>query len=60
MVDEFLVKFTNLLRYVPYIKEEKVKVQWFVNYLPTIYKEWIKFDNTKTMKEVVKKARLCY
>jgi len=59
-MDEFVAKFTNLLRYIPYIKEEKAKVQQFVNCLPTFYKEWIKFDNPKTMDEVVRKARLCY
>ena len=59
-IDEFVTKFTNLLRYVPYILEEKEKVQRFLNYLPTLYKEKIEFDNPKTMDEVVRKARLCY
>ena len=35
-IDEFVTKFTNLLRYVPYIREEKAKVQRFLNYLPTV------------------------
>ena len=26
-IDEFVTKFTNLICYVPYIREEKVKVQ---------------------------------
>ena len=59
-IDEFFTKFTNLLRYVPYIREEKEKVQRFLNYLPAVYKEKIKFDNPKNMDEAVKKARLCY
>ena len=38
-IDELISKFTNLLRYVPYLKEENAKVQQFMNYLPTVYKE---------------------
>ena len=30
-IDEFVTKFTNLLRYVSYIREEKAKVQRFLN-----------------------------
>ena len=59
-IDEFVTKFTNLLRYVPYIREEKEKVQRFLNCLPTMYKQKIEFDNPKTMDEAVRKARLCY
>ena len=59
-IDEFVTKFTNLLSYVPYICEEKAKVQRFLNYLPAVYKEKIEFDNPKTMDEVVRKSRLCY
>ena len=55
----FFTKFTNLLRYVPYIREEKAKVQRFLNFLPTIYKERIKFDNPKTMDGDVCKEILC-
>lgn len=33
-MDEFINRFTSLLRYVPYIKEEKAKVQRFVSSLP--------------------------
>ena len=33
-MDEFITRFTSLLRYVPYIREEKEKVQRFVRSLP--------------------------
>ena len=59
-IDEFVTKLTNLLRYVPYIREDKAKVQKFLNFFPVVYKERIEFDNPKTMDEVVRKARLCY
>ena len=38
-IDEFVTKFTNLLRYVRYIREEKEKVQIFLNCLLTMYKD---------------------
>eukprot|EP00253_Pinus_taeda_P006409 PITA_06409 len=57
---EFINRFTSLLRYVPYIKEEKAKVQRFVSSLPAYIRERIEFDNPKTMDEVIRKARICY
>eukprot|EP00253_Pinus_taeda_P019416 PITA_19416 len=47
-MDEFINRFTSLLRYVPYIKEEKAKVQR------------IEFDNPRTMDEAIRKARIYY
>eukprot|EP00253_Pinus_taeda_P031475 PITA_31475 len=59
-IDEFVTKFTSLLRYVPYSREEKAKVQRFVSSLPLTMRERIEFDNPKTMDEAIRKARLCY
>lgn len=59
-MDKLVAKFTNLLRYVPYIKEEKATMQHFLNFLPFPHKERIEFDNPKRIDEVVGKERLCY
>eukprot|EP00253_Pinus_taeda_P014052 PITA_14052 len=59
-MDEFITRFTSLLRYVPYIREEKAKVQRFVSSLPPYMRERIEFDNPKSMDEVIRKARICY
>eukprot|EP00253_Pinus_taeda_P010551 PITA_10551 len=59
-MDEFITRFTSLLRYVPYIREEKEKVQRFVSSLPPYIRERIEFDNPKSMDEVIRKARICY
>eukprot|EP00253_Pinus_taeda_P030136 PITA_30136 len=59
-MDEFITCFTSLLRYVPYIREEKAKVQRFVSSLPPYMRERIEFDNPKSMDEVIRKARICY
>eukprot|EP00253_Pinus_taeda_P016057 PITA_16057 len=50
-MDEFITRFTSLLRYVPYIREEKAKVQRFVSSLPAYMRERIEFDNPKSMDE---------
>eukprot|EP00253_Pinus_taeda_P010864 PITA_10864 len=59
-MDEFINHFTSLLRYVPYIKEEKAKVQRFVSSLLAYIRERIEFDNPKTMDEAIRKARIYY
>jgi len=59
-MDEFINRFTSLLRNVPYIKEEKGKVQRFVSSLPLYIRERIEFDNPRTMDEAIYKARICY
>eukprot|EP00253_Pinus_taeda_P028227 PITA_28227 len=59
-MDEFITRFTSLLRYVPYIMEEKAKVRRFVSSLPLYMWERIEFDNLKSMDKVIHKARICY
>eukprot|EP00253_Pinus_taeda_P015939 PITA_15939 len=59
-MDEFITRFTSLLCYVPYIREEKAKVQRFVSSFPPYMRERIEFDNPKSMDEVIRKARICF
>lgn len=59
-MDEFVTNFNSLLRYIPYIREEKDKVQRFINNLSTFMKEKLEFDNLKTMDEAIQKAQICY
>ena len=59
-MDEYIIKFTSLLRYVPYLRDEKAKVKWFLSIFPTHMKERIEFVNPKTMDKAIKKARMCY
>jgi hypothetical protein len=48
------------MRYVPYLRERKEKVQWFMSCLPQAYKDKIEFLNPKTMDEVIRHAKLCF
>ena len=52
--------FLSLLRYVPYISDEKPKVQRFLRCLPFHIKDIIEYDNPKTLKEAIRKADFCY
>ena len=53
-------KFLSLLRYVPYIVDEKPKVYRFLNCLPYHIKDRIEYDNPKTLEEAMRKANFCY
>ena len=53
-------KFLGLLWYVPYIIDEKPKIQIFLSCLPTNFKVRIDFDNPKTLEEAMRKDDLCY
>jgi len=37
--DEYANKFLELLRYVPYLKDEKAKIQRFISGLPATYRD---------------------
>ena len=53
-------KFISLLRYVPYIIDEKPKIQRFLSFLPTSFKDRIQFYNPKTLEEAMRKDDFCY
>ena len=57
---ELSSKFLSLLRYVPYIIDEKPKIQTFLSCLLTSFKDRIEFDNPKALEEAMRKAYLCY
>ena len=48
-------KFLSLLRYFPYLVDEKPKVQQFLSCLPYHIKDRIGYDNPKTLEEAIGK-----
>jgi hypothetical protein len=56
-IEEYVSRFLELLRYVPYIKVEKAKVQRFISGLPKDYQNRIEFDEPKTLEDTIRKAR---
>ena len=59
-MEEYDNKFLKLLRYVRYIKDEKVKIQRFLSGLPQSYKDRIEFDEPRMLEDAIKKAKYCY
>jgi hypothetical protein len=59
-IDEYVNKFLELLRYVPYIKDEKVKMQRFISGLPRTYRDRIEFDEPKTLEKTIRKTMYFY
>ena len=59
-MEEYANKFLELLRYVRYIKDEKVKIQHFFIGLPQSYSGRIEFDEPRTLEEAMRKAKYFY
>jgi hypothetical protein len=59
-IEEYVSRFLELLRYVPYIKAEKAKVQRFISGLPKDYQNRIEFDEPKTLEDTIRKVRYCH
>ena len=57
---ELCSKFLSLLRYVPYIIDEKTKIQCFLSCLPLMSKERIEYDNSKNLEEAMRKSNFYY
>jgi len=56
---ELCSKFLSLLHYVPYLIDEKPKVQRFLSCLPLTFKDRIEYDNPKTLEEAMRKENFC-
>ena len=50
-MEEYANKFLELLRYVKYIKDDKVKIQLFLSGIPQAYKDIIEFMNIELWKK---------
>ena len=59
-MDAYINRFLDLLHYVPYIKDKKVKIQVFLGCLPPNFWERIEFDMPKTLDMTLHKTKICY
>jgi hypothetical protein len=59
-MDEYEKRFFELLKYVDFIKDDKVKIQRFLSGLPSLFNEKIQYDNYGTLEEAIKKENLLY
>jgi hypothetical protein len=59
-MDEYERIFLELLRYVDFIKDEKVKIQRFLSGIPSIFSDKIQYDDPKTLEEAIRRAKCLY
>jgi hypothetical protein len=59
-MEEYDKQFFELLKYVDFIKDEKVKIQRFLSGLTYFYSDKIQYDNPKTLEETIRRARHMY
>jgi hypothetical protein len=59
-IDEYERNFLELLKYVPFIKDEAVKIQRYLSGLPPSMSDKIQYDDPKTMEETIRKEKCLY
>jgi len=57
---EYMAKFLELLRYVPYLTNEKAKVQRIFSGLSLEFRDRIEYDKMRSLEEVIVKLKHCY
>ena len=58
--EEYTTKFLELLRYVSYLKDEKAKLQRFVNGFQLSFRDQIEYDEPRSLEEVIGKLKHFY
>ena len=56
-MDEYKKRFFELLKYVDFIKDEKVKIQRFMSGQPSFYSDKIHYDNPGTLEESIRREK---
>jgi hypothetical protein len=59
-MDEYERKLFKLLRYVSFIKDDKVKIQKFLSRLSSFYRDKIQFDEPRNLEESIRKTKYLY
>jgi hypothetical protein len=59
-IDKYKGRFLELLKYVPFIKDEAVKIQRYLSGLPPSISEKIQYDDPKTMEETIRREKCLY
>jgi hypothetical protein len=59
-MEEYEKKFLELLRYVDFIKDEKVKILRFLSGMSSFFKDKNQFDDPNTLEESIRKTKYLY
>ena len=58
-MEYFFNKFIEMIRYAPYLKDEKIKIQQFLSYLSYPYRNRIEYDYPTTLGGTIRKDKCC-
>jgi hypothetical protein len=56
-IDEYEQRFLELLKYVPFIRDETVEIQRYLSRLPPSIGDKIQYDDPKNMEETISRAK---
>jgi hypothetical protein len=59
-IDEYEQSFLELLKYVPFIKDEAIKIQRYLSGLPPSIGDKIQYDDHKIMEETIRREKCLY
>ena len=58
--EEYIRRLLDLLKYVPYLKEEKENIQRFISGFVVSFKGIIVFDEHRSLGKAIRKLKHCY
>ena len=59
-IDEYERRFLGMLKYVPFIKDETVKIQRYLSGIPSPISDKIQYDEPKNMEETIRREKCLY
>ena len=59
-VDEYERRFLELLKYVSFIKDDRVKIQRYLSGMPSFISDMIQYDDPKTLEETIIRDNFLY
>jgi hypothetical protein len=59
-IDEYEMRFLELLKYVSFIKDELVNIKRYLSGLPSFISDKVQYDDPKTLEETIRKSKCLY
>jgi hypothetical protein len=56
-IDEYEIRFLELLKYVSFIKDEPIKIHRYLSGLSSFINEKIQYDDPKTLEDTIRQAK---
>jgi hypothetical protein len=53
-IDEYEIRFLELLKYVSFIKDDTVNIQRYLSGFPSFISDKIQYDDPKTLEETIR------